>query len=149
MIYLTEQEMFDNQAKHDLIIRMPRLVRAITDVVINNGAKLHFYEIGDLVVRPTGVLDTAWEKIAPYGHINPTPGTAMHQGWQLGVVCSNIPKLEPSEKYSLASIMVAGGINWKNRAAKNANNADIYSMYQPLLNDGMVLSGIYFYSVYQ
>lgn len=147
MIQLTPQEESDNDAKYDSIIRKPLLNRPITDVVSNNSGILLFYEIGDLVVR-SKFMPSKWELFVPSAHAEMAPAPMMKDGYQLGVIVSSIPKLEHTESYPLCAVMIAGGINWKHRAEKNANNYDA-AQYQTLQSEGFNLGEIFFYSVYQ
>ena len=150
MEHLTEQEMFENQAKYDLIFREANLIRRINDVIINDntGNPTHFYEIGDLVVRQQGTRNNKWFKFDANMHTDSIPVLAMKDGWQLGVVMSNVPKLLDQDEYPLCAIMVAGAINWKRRAEKNVNNASALSR-TALYDEGYQLGEIYFHSAYQ
>lgn len=151
MEHLTEQEMFDNKAKYDLIIREPDLIRRINDVIINENTGIlthYFYEIGDLVVRKKVTGGGKWFKFDAGMHTDSMPGLAMRDGWQLGVVMSNVPKLLDQDEYPLCAIMVAGAINWKRRAEKNINNASALSK-TALYDEGFQLGEIYFHSIYQ
>ena len=150
MEHLTEQEMFENQAKYDLIFREANLIRRINDVIINDntGNPTHFYEIGDLVVRQKGTRNNKWFKFDANMHTDSIPVLAMKDGWQLGVVMSNVPKLLDQDEYPLCAIMVAGAINWKRRAEKNVNNASALSR-TALYDEGYQLGEIYFHSAYQ
>ena len=150
MEHLTGQEMFENQAKYDLIVREANLIRRINDVIINDntGNPTHFYEIGDLVVRQKGTRKNKWFKFDANMHTDSIPVLAMKDGWRLGVVMSNVPKLLDQEEYPLCAIMVAGAVNWKRRAEKNVNNASALSSTD-LYDEGYQLGEIYFHNTYQ
>ena len=150
MEHLTEQEMFENQAKYDLIFREANLIRRVNDGIINynTGNPIHFYEIGDLVVRRKDRGGSKWFKFDAAMHADSAPAFMMKDDWQLGVVMSNVPKLLDQEEYPLCAIMVAGAINWKRRAEKNINNASALPEVA-LYDEGYQLGEIYFHSVYQ
>lgn len=151
MEHLTTQEMFDNKAKYDLIIREPDLIRRINDVIINRNTGLlthYFYEIGDLVVRQKGTGGGKWFQFDADLHTDSAPAFMMKDDFQLGVVMSNVPKLLGRDEYPLCAIMVAGAINWKRRAEKNINNASALSK-TALYDEGFQLGEIYFHSVYR